>query len=233
MGGQIIEQGIDDQNWSLLQKGWNLVRRNNDKVQNLVKDMLSYSKDREPQVEAAHLNAIAREVIELMQPRAEERGVQLESALDPALPIIQADVEGIHRALLNVVTNAIDAAEESENSRVVVRSSREPAEEPGKGPFLRVEVQDNGPGIPLDKLNEIFRPFVSTKGSRGTGLGLAVSRKILREHGGDIIVTSDLGQGSTFALRLPVRSPLGDPQQTRTDIPVWPSEPNEPRETPR
>ena len=66
---------------------------------------------------------------------------------------------------------------------VVVSTLREP-----DGKWLRVEVTDNGPGVPPEKQAEIFRPFVSTKGSRGTGLGLAVSRKILREHGGDILL---------------------------------------------
>src|SRR6185312_7918717 len=91
-GGEIIEQGIKDQSWALLNSGWRMVRKNNDRVQDLVKDMLSYSKDREPNVEAAHMNAIARDVVDLMQPRAEERGVRLEAALDASLPIIQADV---------------------------------------------------------------------------------------------------------------------------------------------
>ena len=90
-------------------------------------------------------------------------------------------------------------------------------------PFLRIQVRDNGSGIPDDKLADIFKPFVSTKGSRGTGLGLAVSRKVLREHGGDIVVETKLGVGSVFTLRLPLRSPLGtDPSATKTEMPVVP-----------
>jgi signal transduction histidine kinase len=86
---------------------------------------------------------------------------------------------------------------------------------------VRLLVRDNGPGIPADKLGDIFRPFVSTKGAKGTGLGLVVSRKILREHGGDVVVQSEVGRGSLFALRLPFRSPLGaDSQSTRTEMPV-------------
>ena len=85
---------------------------------------------------------------------------------------------------------------------------------------------DNGPGIPPEKLDDIFKPFVSTKGSQGTGLGLAVSRKILREHGGDIVVQSSVGKGSKFTLRLPLRSPLGgDASSTQTELPVAPPPP--------
>ncbi len=64
---------------------------------------------------------------------------------------------------------------------------------------------DNGPGIPAEKLDDIFKPFVSTKGARGTGLGLPVSRKILREHGGDLTAASEPGQGTRFVFRLPMR----------------------------
>ncbi len=72
---------------------------------------------------------------------------------------------------------------------------------------------------------EIFRPFVSTKGARGTGLGLAVSRKILREHGGDIVVESEVGKGSTFILRLPLRGPAShNAGVTQTLVPVRPPE---------
>jgi signal transduction histidine kinase len=71
---------------------------------------------------------------------------------------------------------------------------------------VKVIVLDNGPGIAADKLEDIFKPFVSTKGSRGTGLGLPVSRKIVREHGGDILVQSVLDKGSKFTIRLPMKS---------------------------
>src|SRR5262249_25557551 len=76
------------------------------------------------------------------------------------------------------------------------------------GEWMRILVLDNGPGIPAEKLADIFRPFISTKGAKGTGLGLAVSRKILREHGGDILVESQPGKSTRFTLRLPLKSPL-------------------------
>jgi signal transduction histidine kinase len=103
---------------------------------------------------------------------------------------------------LNVVGNALDAVEETENPAVTVATACDAERQ-----WLRIEVRDNGPGIPTAKLADLFRPFVSTKGARGTGLGLPVSRKILREHGGDLTVDSDVGKGSTFTLRLPMQSP--------------------------
>jgi signal transduction histidine kinase len=139
---------------------------------------------------------------------------------------VPADPEGIHRALLNIVGNAIDAVEQVERPKVLVGAFHEPIVDPTKGAWVGIGVRDNGHGIPAEKLSDIFRPFVSTKGARGTGLGLAVSRKILREHGGDILVQSKVGEGSQFVLRLPLRSPLNsDGQSTQTELPVVPPPP--------
>ncbi len=212
-GGEMVEKGLQEKDEGLLLQGWKLVSRNQGRIQELVKDMLSYSKEREPNIEPTDLNALVQDVVELMQSRAREAGVELLTHLDDTLPIVPVDPEGIHRALLNIVTNAIDAVEGSEAAKVVVSTSQEAS-------WARLQVKDNGPGIPADKLNDLFRPFVSTKGSRGTGLGLAVSRKILREHGGDIVVRSEPGEGSLFTLRLPLRSPLADPQRTMSEIPT-------------
>ena len=217
-GSEILKMGLQDMDAALLQQGWKNIEKNQAKIYDLVVDMLSYSKEREPNIESTDLNAVARDVIELLAPRAKELGVELASALDETLPKCPADPEGIHRALLNIVGNALDAVEGAEAPRVQVATLREE-----DGGWLRFEVRDNGPGIPPEKINDIFRPFISTKGARGTGLGLAVSRKILREHGGDILVRSQPGQGSLFILRLPLRSPLApETNSTHTDLPILP-----------
>lgn len=221
-GGAVIEAGIADHAEAQVQQGWKIIRKNQEKIEHLVMDMLSYSKEREPAIEATTLGAVVNDVLELVQPRARELGIQLTSRLDDRLPAVPADPEGIHRALLNVVGNALDAVAEVEQPQVIVGTSREPTLDPGKEAWVRIQVKDNGPGIAPEKLTDIFKPFVSSKGSRGTGLGLAVSRKILREHGGDILVKSEVGKGSVFTLRLPLRSPLGDPQQTQHEMPVTP-----------
>ena len=111
--------------------------------------------------------------------------------------------DGVHRAVLNIVSNALDAVEDQEVPYVGVQTILEPG-----GQWVRVVVLDHGLGIPPEKAADIFKPFVSTKGARGTGLGLPVSRKIFREHGGDVLVESKVGKGSKFILRLPMKSPL-------------------------
>jgi signal transduction histidine kinase/pSer/pThr/pTyr-binding forkhead associated (FHA) protein len=218
-GSEILNMGFAEKDSELLHQGWKIVQKNQGKVSDLVMDMLSYSKDREPLIEEVDLNAVVREVLEVVQGRAKEASVRLEHKLDP-LPAAQIDAQGIHHALLNIVSNAIDAVEDRPHPHVGVATGLEP-----DGAWVRVLVQDNGAGIPAEKLQDIFRPFVSTKGSKGTGLGLPVSRKILREHGGDILVESRAGKGSRFILRLPLKSPLSQEVIGGSTSPAIPTAP--------
>jgi len=204
-GSEILRMGLADKNEALLQQGWKIAEKNQNKIYDLVMDMLSYSKEREPAIEETDLNGIVQDVVELLQGRLKEIGGKLETRLQQDLCRVPADPEGLHRALLNIISNAIDAVEERKNPTVGVISQLEAG-----GEWIRIIVVDNGVGIPLDKQPEIFKPFVSSKGARGTGLGLAVSRKILREHGGDILLQSQPGKGSRFILRLPLKSPLSN-----------------------
>jgi signal transduction histidine kinase len=220
-GSDIIKMGLKEKKDNLIEQGWRVAEKNQAKIFDLVMDMLNYSKERVPAVEPTDLNEVVREIHELLAPRAKELNVKLEISLAENLPEVQADPEGIHRALLNIVGNAIDAVEERSEPQVTVGTRI--AEEG----WVRIVVLDNGAGIPPEQFDEIFRPFVSTKGSRGTGLGLPVSRKILREHGGDIVVQSQVGVGSKFVLKLPIKSMLSaDMNATAADMPVMPPEAN-------
>jgi signal transduction histidine kinase/pSer/pThr/pTyr-binding forkhead associated (FHA) protein len=222
-GSDILKMGLADKSEELLLQGWRIVEKNQGKIYDLVMDMLSYSKEREPAVESTDLNRIVHEVLELLQGRMKELDVKLDLRLDDDLPLVPADPEGLHRALLNIVTNAIDAVEDRKSPQVGIGSALE-----SDGEWARITVLDNGVGIAVHKLADIFRPFVSSKGAKGTGLGLAVSRKILREHGGDILVQSQPGKGTRFILRLPLRSPLSpDGGSTGSDVATLPPpEPN-------
>ncbi len=199
-GGDIVTQGLADGDLEYVGRGWKTVERNRARIEDLVMDMLSYSKEREPAFADTDLNALVRDVAEVVSGRAAEKGITVALDLDAGLPHCPADYDGIHRSLLNLVGNALDAVEAAETPRVEVATRQE-----ADGTRVRVEVRDNGGGVAPEMQDDIFRPFVSTKGSRGTGLGLAVSRKTLREHGGDIVVHSQPGRGSTFVMRLPLR----------------------------
>jgi signal transduction histidine kinase len=161
-------------------------------------DMLTFSKDREPEFEPSSINDLLNEVAELMQTRAADAGVELAVHTQDDLPMLMFDPDLIHRAVLNVVSNAIDACEQSKPGRVSLG-----VEYLAPQALLKIIVDDNGPGIAAADIPRIFAVFESSKGARGTGLGLPVSQKILREHGGDIVVTSQLGSGSRFSLEIP------------------------------
>jgi two-component system, NtrC family, sensor kinase len=197
-GSSLIDLGLKDKDELIVRRGWTIVEKNQTKIYNLVMDMLSFSKDREPDLEPADLNETVGDVVELMQSRAQELGVELEWQPGALLPRVLIDTEGIHRAVLNIVTNAIDACEGSPNARVSIKTDWE-----AETPLARISISDNGVGIEEAEIPSIFQLFASTKGSRGTGLGLPVTQKIIREHGGRISVTSRPGQGSTFVIELP------------------------------
>ncbi len=207
-GSYLIDLGLKEKDESLIRRGWTIVDKNQTKIYNMVMDMLSFSKDREPALEPADLKETLGDVIELMQSRAEELGVRL--TWDPTvdLPDMMIDPEGIHRAVLNIVTNAIDASEGVQDAEVIVNAEWD------KDPHVvRIRIRDNGIGIDPAEIPSIFQIFASTKGSRGTGLGLPVSQKIIREHGGKIVVDSHPGEGSTFTIELPVGRKV-DPRAT-------------------
>ncbi len=206
-GSYLIEMGLAEHDESLTRKGWGIVEKNQTKISNLVMDMLTFSKEREPDLSPSDMNRVVADVIELMQSRAGEESVQLRWHPAIEMPTLVFDPEGIHRAVLNVVTNAIDAASEGDESGEVDVTTEYSAE----GGIVRVVVADNGPGIPPDQRETLFSPFVSTKKSRGTGLGLPVSQKIVQEHGGRILVESTPGQGTRLTLELP--AVMSEPSQ--------------------
>src|SRR5262249_29529886 len=160
-------------------KGWQIVEKNQNKISTMVMDMLSFSKEREPELTPADLNQVVSDVVELLQPRAAELNVALNWTGDATLPRIQFDSEAIHRAVLHVGTNAIDACEGREGGKVDLSTKYLP--EQG---LAQIMVADNGVGMTAEQLPKIFQAFVSGKGARGTGLGLPVSQKIIKEHGG-------------------------------------------------
>ena len=133
----------------------------------------------------------------MVEPRCEQHGIEIKLDIPEDLPRIKADSSGIHRAILNIVGNAVDALE-TMGGQIILRATRDPVPD-----CIRIDIEDNGPGIPQEHQSEMFKMFFTTKGARGTGLGLAVTEKIVREHNGRILVKSEEGGGTTFTLILP------------------------------
>jgi signal transduction histidine kinase len=209
-GSYLIDMGLSEHDEPLVRKGWAIVDKNQNKITNLMMDMLTFSKEREPDLVPSDINRIVSDVVELMQSRAADSDVTLHWHPAENIPTLVFDPEGLHRAVLNVVTNAIDAASDAhESAEVNVKTEYSP-----DGGVFRVIASDNGPGIPPEMMEHLFSPFISSKKSRGTGLGLPVSQKIIHEHGGRILVDSAPDRGSRFILELPAVAPNVTQQHT-------------------
>jgi len=213
-GGYLVDMGLENDDLAVVRKGWDIVGRNQGKISSLVMDMLSFSKEREPDPVPTDLVALVSDIVETVQQRAADAGIAIRWTPPADLPRVVFDPEGISRAVLNVVTNALDAVENRPDPWVEIR-----VEIDRPASLVRIIVADNGEGMSAETLSEIFNLFVSTKGSRGTGLGLTVSRKILREHGGDIRASSSLGAGSTFTLEFPLTLEADDPKVHAAPVP--------------
>ena len=197
-GSFLIQTGLKQRDDELIKQGWTTVDRNQSRIFDLVTDMLSFSKDRIPELEPSNLNKICEEVAELGTARATECGVQFTFQPQEKLPPAAFDREAIHRAVLNIVANGIDAVYGSDDGAVVMQTAYDSSTD-----MMIVAVSDNGPGIPEDQRATVFNVFESSKGSRGTGIGLPVSRKIIREHGGRIRIEGSPGEGTRFILSWP------------------------------
>jgi signal transduction histidine kinase len=217
-GSYLVEMGLEGDDLTMVRKGWDIVNRNQNKISSLVMDMLSYGKDREPDPVPSDLASLIAEIVETVHQRAEELGATIRWQPPADLPALRFDPEGIARAVLNVVTNALDAVESRPDPTISIEARVE--REAG---LARITVTDNGAGMSAETLGRIFNVFVSTKGARGTGLGLAVSRKILREHGGDIHATSHEGAGSTFVMEFPARFAATEPGDAATSAASGPA----------
>jgi len=200
-GVYVVNTALKKEDTNLLKTGWDMVERNINNISNLVLDMLNYSKERKPEYESCSPNAIADEVCKLMESKAKKSGIDIIRNFDPTMGEVSLDPNGIHRCLLNLISNAIDACVNCPDrpGRVEVRTASE------NEWAVRLDVSDNGCGMDEETQKKVFSRFFSTKGSKGTGLGLLVTQKIIQEHEGIINFVSEVGKGSIFTIRLPHR----------------------------
>ena len=209
-GADVVEMGIKATNLTQAVKGWRIVDRNLNKIYGLTMNLLAYSKPREPVAEVVQPRRLIEECLELVAGVANAKGVMAIADVDRDVPPVPLDPAGMHQVLMNLLSNALDAVEAGKGLiRVTARYFADPVNE------LEIVVEDNGSGVPPSMMKHMFELFHSTKGNRGTGLGLAVARKIVEEHDGSISVKSTVGEGTTFTVRLPVYATRGgDPSQT-------------------
>ena len=147
-----------------------------------------------PQLAPASLNDAAQETLELLRPELQNRGLQLKEKLARRLPLAPLDAAQMKQVLVNLIKNAMQA---------MTRGGVLTLQTGSAGDWVWVDVSDTGGGIPQDKINHIFEPFYTTK-KKGTGLGLMIVQRIVRQHGGTIELKNDPGHGTTFRILLPM-----------------------------
>jgi signal transduction histidine kinase len=202
----VLDKGFELDNKEYLRKGWEMIKGNVGKINNVALELLNFAKIRVPDYRYCDPNASAREIFDLMQPQAQAYGVALGMDLDDDLPFVWLDPDGIHRALLNLVANAMYACTDirctHKEKRIILRTRRHDKW------AVAYQVEDTGCGMDEETKQKIFKNFFSTKGYDGTGLGLMLTKKIIDDHGGEIHVTSEKDTGTTFTIGLPQRSKL-------------------------
>ncbi len=197
-GADVIQMALRQSSLENVRVGWQIVQRNLEHTYRLASNMLTFSKDRQPRIEMAQINSIVSDVVALIQRQADDKAVMLLTDLDD-LPACPVDVDGLHQVITNIVINAIEAVPK-DAGRVTV-TTRYMAEDGN----VEIDISDNGPGIAEKDIDLIFDAFHSTKGHRGTGLGLAAAQKIISELNGEIQVTSS-PEGTLFTLRLTTKT---------------------------
>ena len=211
-GVYVVNAGLEDRDEESFKKGWEMVQRNVTKISDLAYDLLTFAKERQPVLAHVPFNEIVDEVVEDTAAQAAQLNVTVEKVLDPNMDVVWLDRPAIYRALLNLTSNAIDACEDlplEKKARVTIRSDRINRHR------VRVLVRDTGVGMDQEAQRKIFTTFFSTKGAKGTGLGLLAVQKVVHEHRGQIMVASEIGQGTTFTIFLPDRPP--PPTENLTD----------------
>ncbi|MCL5271184.1 MAG: ATP-binding protein [bacterium] len=204
-GEYLVEQGLLRHDVERAAEGWDVLKRANRKIRGLVENILNYCRKSEVRTHPVDMNRMVGEMLQSLGDLARERGVSLSAELDENLGDIWIDPESFYDALLNLLSNGIEAIPEGREGHLTVRTKR--LENRNQ---VRIDIIDDGPGVPEEIRDKIFNLFFSTKGQKGTGIGLAATRKIIEDHGGSIELRSTDGGGAGEAGGAGEGNPPGD-----------------------
>jgi signal transduction histidine kinase len=195
-GSAVVNSAVEAQDFEKTNQGWQVVSKNNEMLSRLVLDMLSLAREAKFHPFPTDVNDLADQICALVADRARERNISISCTPAENLPEVTTDPMQLYRCLLNLISNAIEAGRDGSSVRVRVYRS-------GRRSRFTVSVADNGTGISGENRDKIFSEFFTTKGSRGTGLGLPVTKKLIVAMGGTITFHSVAGRGTKFVVALP------------------------------
>lgn len=197
-GQDVMDDSFSYNDIEQARKAWNILKRNLEKIQKVVLDMLKFSREMTPQMQPCQFNRLMESVVEILRPQADQRQVSLTLQVDEGLEQVSVDPDQMQDVAMNLIMNALEAVP-AQTGQVMVHTELSK----GTSEFL-LRVSDNGRGI-ADK-KTLFEPFHTDKQGYGTGLGLAITLKIVQNHHGRIDVQSIPGEGSIFTVRIPVKN---------------------------
>jgi signal transduction histidine kinase len=180
------------------------------RIEKVLNDMLAYARPKPPQFGRADLKDIFARTLHLARQQTGSKNIEFSTQVPPDLPAFRMDTEQLHQVLLNLVLNGIQAIEHEGKVTIAARINAPGG--PGQADMVEISVSDSGVGIPTESLERIFRPFYTTKRG-GTGLGLSLCRRIIRQHGGKLGVESKPGKGSRFIIQLPLREAVEETKE--------------------
>ncbi|MCS7034321.1 MAG: ATP-binding protein [Phycisphaerae bacterium] len=195
---QLLAEDIDP-NHPRLANRLRTVTQETARLREILEDFLRYAGRMELEKKPADLCLVAEELVDFFYPQAQVQKVQLRLSRPQHAVMAWVDIKLIKQALLNLMLNAVQAMSGGGDLILAVRQ---------EGRHACIDVTDTGPGIPPESLGRIFDAYYSTK-KGGTGLGLAMTRRIVREHGGELSVQSELGRGTRFTMKLPLMTEGG------------------------
>ena len=209
-GAYLVRNGMAKDNRQRIEEGWEMVEEGIERINSLSRNMLDYAREWRLDPQRVDLSDLITQVCELNRPAAAGQGVALRSEVPDGLPAVLCDPKLIHQAATDIVVNAIDACTwkdyaDGETPEVVVKNLLA-----DKAGFFVIEIRDNGCGMDEEIKQNIFVPFFSTRKTLGTGLGLALTARIINVHGGTITVESEPDQGAAFRIHLPIDGPKDD-----------------------
>lgn len=194
-GAYVVDEGLKDQDWELTTKGWQIVSKNVAEIYRVTQDVLYSSKKRTPNFQSVKPSDVAYQAVELFHEKASTLEIQFISQLNPSLPHTTMDSPSIVRMLSNLIWNALEACDKDDQKpshSVIIR-----ADYYDKNHFM-FEIEDNAEGMDITTQENLFKEFYSTKGDKGTGLGLLVVDRIVRNHKGKIEILTKPMTGSLF-----------------------------------
>jgi PAS domain S-box-containing protein len=197
----------DDKNTRFLE----IARKETERVSHIIRQMLGFAR-RPGEVDWVDVNQLLEETLVLLEKKMRQLKIRITRSFDEELPRIRARADQLRQVFLNLIINAQQAI--NGDGEIVISTSRY---EQALQPSILVQLSDSGVGIAEDDLVRIFDPFFST-GKKGTGLGLWVTQDIVRQHGGRIEVSSEIGRGTVFSIVLQVDSPILEEQVNQSKV---------------